>query len=337
MIKDIPTEAELESAALDLLVMAWEAALETMRTIRRSAIEEWDTDGSARADYDIARQPTLRHAHVWIHQAQELGLKARIVGVSPYLLLIGDPRSWPKSERDGSVSFSDLRTIDASDLVRVHDTVCLAKLPADFVRRFEQDRRNRNKIVHLGGHGFAADARDLILRILETAETLFPSRMWAAHRLEAAFNGGAAILNSDAVEWGLLMDFDILVEVLKPAELRRHFNYDARRRGYICLSCSSEQGDWEDPSRFAQLVSPDGDDLFCPVCTVTRKVLRNRCSAAGCRNDVLWAEDYKIGTCLICADQNDKRYEAQPRAWLARSAARNGNEIDDEVEQNNTI
>lgn len=311
MITDIPTADDLKRAAVDLLVMAWETALESIRAPKRSQMSEWDADGSVRADYDAARQPVLRHAHVWIHQAQELGLKSRIAEVSPYILLIGDPRTWPRPDREGRTSFSDFRTIDAADLIRVHDTVCPKKLPADFVRQFKESQRNRNKIVHLGGHGIAADAREVILRVLDATQILFPERRWASYLMGAAFDQGEAIIASDGVEWGLLADFSLVVEILTPAELRRHFGFETKRRGYICLSCSAEERDHQDPSRFAQLVVNDGDQLFCPICTETHTVLREKCGKPGCRSTVLWASDYKVGTCLTCSHRDVVKFRGK--------------------------
>lgn len=311
MITDIPTADDLKRSAIDLLVMAWETALESIRAPRRSQMSEWDSDGSVRAKYDAARQPVLRHAHVWVHQAQELGLKSLIAEVSPYILLVGDPRTWPKPDRGGHASFSGFRTIDAADLVRVHDTVCPTKLPVDFVRQFEEGRRNRNKIVHLGGHGIRADAREVVLRVLNVAEILFSDRRWASYLMGAAFDSGEAVIASDVVEWGLLADFALIVEILTPVELRRHFRFEKKRRGYICLTCSSEERGHQDPSRFAQLVVNDGEQLFCPICTETHTVLREKCSKPGCRGSVLWASDYKVGTCLTCNHRNDARFRAE--------------------------
>lgn len=321
MITNIPAAEDLKRSALDLLIMAWETALVTFRQLERSQISDWDTDGTARADYDSARQPFLRHAHVWVHQAQELGIKARIAEVSPYILLVGDPRAWPRPDRDGAVDFGDFRTIDSADLIRVHDTVCLTRLPADFARRFEEGRRRRNRIVHLGGHGIAADARELLLRILVSAETLFPGRRWASYRMEAALNDAEAIVTGQGVEWGLLADFALLIDVLTPAMLRRHFGYDSRRRGYVCLNCSTDERDYQEPSRFAQLLSKDSDQLFCPVCTDTHTVLREKCSQSACRGDVLWSADYKVGTCLTCTELDEARFHDASSGYFESSEA----------------
>lgn len=160
MITDLPTAEDIDGSALALLNMAWETALGVFRLPENSELENWDDDGSVRAEYHEARQPALRHALVMVHQAQELGIKARIAAVSAYLLLTGEPRLWPAKCDKRPTSFEEFRTIDASELIRVHDTVCAAPLDANFTRLFEEGRRARNKIVHLGGHRIVSDARD---------------------------------------------------------------------------------------------------------------------------------------------------------------------------------
>ena len=89
MITDIPTEEELRSSAIELLVMAWKTAISSLHKLERARDVGLDDD-ETRSELRAAYLPSLRHAAVWIHQAQELGLKARIAGVSPYLLLAGD-------------------------------------------------------------------------------------------------------------------------------------------------------------------------------------------------------------------------------------------------------
>ena len=329
MIRNIPSADDLGGSAIELLVMAWDAAIGTFGLLAQSSMDEWDTDGSARADYHAAQQPALRHAHVWVHQAQELGVKARIAAVSPYILLVGDPRSWPKPAAGGDIEFNDFRTIDANDLVRVHDTVCDRRLPAAFVQKFEAARRSRNKIVHLGGRGVAADAREILLSVLDTAELFFPEHRWASYLMNAALNDPVAIAHDHGVEAGLLGNFGIVTEVLSPAMLRRHFGYDSRRRAYVCLNCSTDERDWQAPSRFAQLPSRGDDKLFCPVCTATHHVLRIGCVAPGCRSDVLWGSDYKIGTCLLCLAVDSDRFRDDARQWLRGQADATENEPSD--------
>jgi DNA-directed RNA polymerase subunit RPC12/RpoP len=134
--------------------------------------------------------------------------------------------------------------------------------------------------------------------------------------MEAAFDAGEAVIASDGVEWGLLADFSLIVDILTPAELRRHFDFETKRRGYICLTCSAEERDHQDPSRFAQLVINEGDQLFCPICTETHTVLREKCGKPGCRGSVLWGTDYKVGTCLTCNHRDDAKFRDESERYF---------------------
>lgn len=319
MITDLPTSDDLNDSARALVNMAWETALEVFRLIERTQLEAWDNDGGFRKDYHASRQPALRHALVMVHQAQELGLKARIAAVSPYLLLVGEPRLWPSGAERRPTSFEEFRTLDAADLVRVHNTVCDTPLDANFSRLFEEGRRARNKIVHLGGHRIVSDARDILILILDTHAALFPGVRWAKARMDHEFYGSYALAGGDNISTGLLNDFELLQKVIAPRYIRRHFEFDKRRRAFMCLTCSSDQLDWEAGSRFAQLLEGSEDQLFCAVCANTQTVLRESCGVDGCRCDVLAGDNYKWGTCLHCNQVNEAR---EPISRARRRAAR---------------
>lgn len=56
-------------------------------------------------------------------QGIELALKAKLVAISPFLLIAGNPSEWPRAADETGVSFSDFRAIDAQDLIKVYNTV----------------------------------------------------------------------------------------------------------------------------------------------------------------------------------------------------------------------
>lgn len=324
MITDVPDANSLRDAAIELLNMAWNTGLEVFRLLSYVEAAAWDEDGSARRDYDRARQPALRHAHVLVHQAQELGLKAAIAEVSPYLLLAAEPRLWPRPDEKGNISFADMRTIDAADLLRMHAVICVRSLPADFVRQFEAGRRTRNKIVHLGGAGIAADAKALLLQVLTTADVLVSDRSWPEIRYESEQQGAEAVIGAANYETVLLSDFALLQEVLEPRYLRRFFGYDRRQRSFACLPCTTEERENGSPSRFAQLDPNDPTLLHCPTCCNSYAILREPCSNPSCRCDVLWAQDYKVGTCLTCCHQDKTRHARLIDAWFATIETQEG-------------
>src|SRR5262245_27632570 len=128
MITDIPTAEELARSSLDLLNMAWTSVCAVLSTLEESGVKEWDHDGRARREYHAASQPSLGNALAVVQQAQELGMKSRIAAVSPFLLISGEPRGWPKGSHRHDTSFAEFRTVDAADLIRMHDTVCSTRI-----------------------------------------------------------------------------------------------------------------------------------------------------------------------------------------------------------------
>ncbi|SAK65209.1 hypothetical protein AWB78_02299 [Caballeronia calidae] len=57
-------------------------------------------------------------------QGSEFLLKARIAREDPYMLLGDEGREWSKKLNSKPKSFLEFRTVDAQDLVRIHDSVC---------------------------------------------------------------------------------------------------------------------------------------------------------------------------------------------------------------------
>jgi hypothetical protein len=214
MIVDIPPPEELARSSIDLLNMAWDSACAIIAGLENSEVKEWDDDGSAQRDYHAASQRSLANALAIIQQAQELGLKSRIAAVSPYLLIAGDPRGWPKNSA-GDLSFSEFRTIDASDLIRVHNIVCSTGVDDRFVQVFEDTRRRRNLFVHLGRHKQSQDAKAILILILRTMKALFPDRRWPSELYDFARRDRyTTIGGEDYVEMGLVNQFEMLRRIL---------------------------------------------------------------------------------------------------------------------------
>ena len=112
-------------------------------------------------------------------------MKARIAEVSPFLLIAGDPRSWPKP-KDGSndIDFSSFRTIDAVQLCAAVNAVSAVPLSKEFVEFYDRLRQARNKIAHLNASAIVIEVRYLLVDILTAQRHLFPSLRWTAFRLE---------------------------------------------------------------------------------------------------------------------------------------------------------
>ena len=99
-------------------------------------------------EYWASAQKPLSVALALVQQGTELLLKSRIIEVSPFLIFKGDPSLWPSGCDKQEISFSEFKTIDAQDLIRVHDTVVTSRLTEEFKNRYENLRRKRNTIMH---------------------------------------------------------------------------------------------------------------------------------------------------------------------------------------------
>ena len=123
MVVDVPTASDFDSACISSLNMAWQIAYDLLYQEELADIPTWDDDGTVTDDYWQSAQPILRNALGLIQQAQELGLNGKLAAVSPYLLISQDASRWPGGS--GPVSFSSFRTVDAVDLPRAMDFLCL--------------------------------------------------------------------------------------------------------------------------------------------------------------------------------------------------------------------
>lgn len=115
-----------------------------------------------------------------IHQGAEMLIKARICAQSPFLLLRGN---WYEKTRRGDTPFSDLVTIDAQDLPKVHNIVATNPLTPDFTSLFDKCRIRRNKVTHGVGQ-IEASVEDLARDIQILIATLLGDRSWPAIRRE---------------------------------------------------------------------------------------------------------------------------------------------------------
>ena len=105
----------------------------------------------------------INNALTLLQQSLEIFLKSMIAKVSPFLLIGGEPRQWPTPAKTGNVDFSDFRTIDATDLCRVVNTVSDTKLSNSFVQLYNDIRVRRNKIAHLNTGSLVLEASNVLV------------------------------------------------------------------------------------------------------------------------------------------------------------------------------
>lgn len=305
MIKDIPTSDEFDSAAKAQFDFAWDIVISFLLTLEdaRRYIEVEDEDEEA--FWKTAHQRILTSLII-AQQGVELAIKGKLVSISPYLLISGHQSDWPKDSTGDGVSFSEFRTIDAQDLIKVHDTVHDKKLDSKFSDLFEKLRKLRNKAMHTVNKELSVSAQDVVLILLEFHEHLYSNENWIATRRDFLNNSAAAhvFFDIDHVKGLVAKEFLTVFNFLKPAEILRFFKIDKKQRLYLCPECKyeSEKYDQIEP-RYAVLRpnEPDSDNLFCFVCNSLHPVEREICSQEECPGNVISTE-YQI--CCTCGEHH---------------------------------
>ena len=119
MIVDVPIPGQFHTAGVNQLYLAWKIAIGTQQALTRIGAAAEDRE--AADEYWHSVQPELANAYSLIQQAMEMALKGRIAAVSPFLLLSRDPREGLEGVDTKDISFGEFHTINASDLLKVHN------------------------------------------------------------------------------------------------------------------------------------------------------------------------------------------------------------------------
>ncbi|MFG1491717.1 hypothetical protein ABMA58_20875, partial [Oceanospirillum sp. HFRX-1_2] len=157
-------------------------------------------------------------------QGIEFLIKGRICEVSPYLLISDSPSKWPSPYENKPIDFSRFRTIDAQDLIKVHDTFASEAFDQGFVRKFNQLRESRNIIMHSISESLDVQVGEVIESLLYMHKTLFPQMVWAKVRKEALKLSPNTELGS--LNWisnEVCRELSIIVKLLPPAKVSDYF------------------------------------------------------------------------------------------------------------------
>jgi hypothetical protein len=304
MIINIPVADDFKNAGIDFINLAIDHVFTLYEEYEQSEIEEWG-DQVEIESYWKSAQRTLSNALTLVQQGIELLLKGRIVSVSPYLLISGEPREWPRGCETRDISFSEFRTIDAQDLIRIHDTINSTRLSDSFKSRYEELRRRRNTIIHTIDNSLEIDTRIIIDSSLEAIHELTGPLQWISLRrsyLEASPTSRA--FSTDHVEYAMIIESLRIIRLLSPSDLIKYFGFNKRQRRYICPTCdrNDETGDLRPDTALLSPNTPRSTSVYCFVCGNTNEVTRENCSQTGCRGNVLSAIDVR---CLTCSVVND--------------------------------
>ena len=303
MITGIPKKSDYDSTARALLNLAWQISIDLSIFLK----EAKENSGAQRIErkYWRACQPQLTTALSLTQQASELFLKARIISKSPYLLISTEPKNWSKVCDNTRVPFSEFRTIDAQDLIYVHDAVGLPCLSPDTKKCFNDLRKKRNTIMHAVDKHLKLDLHQIIIAILEYSDCFVGPSKWIECRrqhIESSPNAIAYRNFPDATTFCLAREFECVIEALAPAEIKDFFRFDKKQRRYTCPHCTSDCRDAEYKPRFA-LLQPKGSNsttLHCYLCENDFSVIRKPCAKRRCKGNVIFKDELGDETCLTC-------------------------------------
>lgn len=304
MIINLPTPESLNDVALRLHFSAW-AALTRMIADFEESFEPGINWAEEKKMYLAACQSELQSVCTFIQQSSELGLKAKICEVSPYLLLVNSAPKLSTIPKD--INFSDLRSIDAVDLPGAVNTLCPIRLSDRHIQTYHDVRSLRNKISHLGSSDAYFEPPDLHRILVRQYIELWPNRLWLKDRLTFAsqtrlafFHDGRHVSSHQIV----LDAWCHEAEFFKPSEFKSLFGIPKMERRYLCLKCvDAAMTKWADPDHdkwTTAYLNKEGNYLHCLMCGGSYRVSRRPCES-GCGSDVISDEDNQYnGECHIC-------------------------------------
>ena len=308
MITDIPARVDFEESGLTFLNLAWGTVVDLALGLQEIKVSEWDDDGTiADAFWERAQRP-LATAVTLAQQGTEFLLKARIADVSPFLLLSGSPRDWPKGCDQTDTSYAEFRTADAQDLPRIHDAVFSQRLSAEFRSEFERMRQLRNSVVHTVRKNQRFATKELLTWVLQSFRELTNRRDWFRCRVDylETVSPGGAIPDFNDCGYGprIAEEFRLVVDALSRSECNGLLGLDKTTRWYHCPACHFRDSDLCDHAKSAQLVpnEPDSTVIHCFACGEDSTVVRVGCTNGDCPGNVIDADSEY---CLSCGEYHE--------------------------------
>lgn len=305
MIIGVPDAKDFYETGIDHLNLAADHVFSLLSNLSHIGPHtEWD---EIREFWRAAQRP-LANALALVEQGAEFLIKARIAEVSPFLLLALGTREWPKGSETRDVTFSELRTLDAQDLIRTHNTVAPTRLLPEFARQFDLLRQKRNTVMHTVDPSLYVTVQEILLFALEGTHELVGSRRWITLRREYVYRTPSSTLSGgEWVETQLIEEARILLEVLTRAELLKHLGFYKNQRTYYCLQCRYADESGREQIKTAQLQpnTSTSTESYCFVCQSITAVARRNCPNPACKGNVITIEEPTCVTCLHNAPEDE--------------------------------
>ncbi|MBE3734236.1 hypothetical protein HJ187_14510 [Vibrio parahaemolyticus] len=301
MIKNIPTNQDFYKTGRELLDLAWDMIAKLLMNLNEGEYYGVNSDEISEEYWSRAKRQLTTSLSI-TQQGIEFLIKGRICQISPFLLISESPSKWPSPYEGKPIDFSQFRSIDAQDLVRVHDTFSEQPFDKNFVQKFNELREIRNIIMHSVGSSLDIKFNDIIDALLFMHHSLFPDESWANIRKNSLENSPNIELGSgDFVINEVCRELSIIIDILSPKKVKEYFNIDKKMRPYLCPNCYENANHDIDyfEYKLARLVSkePKCDQVYCPVCDKKFHVIRQNCEDEECQGNVISNE---FDMCLTC-------------------------------------
>ncbi|KFI29424.1 hypothetical protein CN97_16000 [Haematobacter massiliensis] len=320
MITNLPTHESLTEAALKAYFRAWEDLLAIWSdfdgyyesseypVISSEWQQEWD-------EYLVQCQSDLQAITSLLQQSMELGLKARICAVSPYLLLLDS--GLKLSSKGGSIDYSELRTLDAVDLPGAVNTLASTPVSDAFITEYTQTRVLRNKIIHQGGTSVTLHPKAVFQKAIKIYRLLWNDRLWLQDRVTFAMQTRIGFLHDGKYTSAHMIVFHeipTVMALLSKSEFKTLFKQEKSKRRYLCLSCldagNTRYADIDIEKVGTAYLAPDGSVVHCLMCDQVYKIKRVPCTQ-NCKGDVMGANDDDWSEhCHTCGQLNEDPKES---------------------------
>ena len=298
MIANLPTAADFYQSGKELLDFAWDTTSNLLTEFDEADYYGCNKDEISEKYWAAARRRLTTSLAV-AQQGAEFILKGKIAAISPYLLIADAPTRWPSPYEGTPIDFSDFKTVDAQDLIRIYDTFSNQPLAPPFVEKFHSLRERRNAIMHSVSNKVTVHVSEVVESILFIHKALFPTESWPAVRREFLENSPDSALGSGEYATNrVCWETSIVKELLKPAKVFELLGIDKKQRSYICPKClenANTDAGFEFKLAVLRPKSSTATRIYCPVCNEEHEVEREACD--GCPGNVKCAE---TGTCLTC-------------------------------------
>lgn len=306
MIHNVPSAEDLETISLRLFFNAW-SSVTAIVTEFNQIVGNPQEEELEWAVYAESAQNDLQGVYALVLQSQEIGIKSHLARVSPFLLLKKYDAK-PITQGTTDYDFSDFPTIDAGELVRVHNMFCPAPLSPAFSDDFDKLRRARNKIAHLGMLNERLDPHELIGLLFKHYNALYPGRRWLPDRLKfisserwAGYDGGSDWSPTGAV----LNEFWDIQSDLTADQLKIVLGHDPSEQRHVCPRCGylleqhtmgSEPYGHDVPTAFA-----DGDGhVECCLCLNAFSLREHICNDEDCAGTHVATDGEHEEICTVC-------------------------------------